>query len=80
MPYPLKIEEVWGFPEKAVPGPAPFDIDSFVNEWNATNPIEEQAAKRDSFARAMHKISRPFLARTQYAFPGSIIRALPYSI
>ena len=43
--------------------PAPFDIDGYVNDWNLTNPIEEQADRRTSFANVMHKISRPFLSQ-----------------
>ena len=43
--------------------PAPFDIDGYVNDWNATNPIEAQADRRASFTNVVHKISRPFLAQ-----------------
>ncbi len=46
-----------------LPDPSPFDIDSFFNEWNASQPIEKMAEKKDAFTNVMHSFTRPFIAQ-----------------
>jgi len=55
--------------------PIPFDIDEYMNSWNASQPKEKIAENRDSAAKVLHSFTRPFLA-TGYNAANALNRGL----
>src|SRR5574343_946251 len=40
--------------------PAPFDIESYVNEWNSGQPMGKAAENRDNIAKTLYHFAKPF--------------------
>jgi len=44
------------------PDPAPFDVDSYLNDYLSGKPIEDGAKHRENFAKALFPMVKPYIA------------------